>query len=464
MNINFSKKDFSDYIFNVLSTIGPEKVLKEGDDNLFILDEDIKRSTHFHEYTIPLKDLLTKNSPFLKDRLNYYSSYEIQEKLTNDIYNKIKDKSTITKTLDKYISDSDIDELYRAFIETLQAKNREYEVTCVTNLLELDDIDSIKIGNVLIEKIDENYCQKLPDSMPHLTEKRSLLSSFFTGLKRPATQTREDFLFKYRGYVSLKTCISGIHINDEQSILFNSATNSIQHAFAYLNLCHQKFHFTQGEFKIKSSDNETFGLGGMSTNSKNYFLIDNEEELSCIAINEPILLSKRKLILDKVTIDNIKDRCSLDNFNKLFSEYDAPDLKEKITRSLDWFLKMQLETDSTDKAINLFVSIESLLSANTDDTVSNTDDMAENIAINYSRNVEIRYATKKQFKKIYRLRNKILHHGLKIPFNDDGINIFSLEIMYIWSLIGILERMDSILMYGKTVSAMREYFEREKLK
>ena len=132
---------------------------------------------------------------------------------------------------------------------------------------------------------------------------------------------------------------------------------------------------------------------------------------------------------------------------------------------MDWFLKANLEKDLTDEAISLFISLETLLSTGPDPLSSQTDDLAENVVILAHSGEDIRYKAKKYFKKeIYGLRNQIMHRGYSINFDKDLKKVSRLGIYVIYSIREILGRINEIIKYGKDLNALKEYFERKKLK
>ena len=91
--------------------------------------------------------------------------------------------------------------------------------------------------------------------------------------------------------------------------------------------------------------------------------------------------------------------------------------------------------------------------------------MAENIAIMLTSDPDDRYNYKKNFKdKVYPLRNKIMHNGQIFSWDKDYANLSELRTYVVWSTLGILDRLEKITKYGNGSKAMREYFEREKLK
>ena len=137
----------------------------------------------------------------------------------------------------------------------------------------------------------------------------------------------------------------------------------------------------------------------------------------------------------------------------------------KIKRSLDWVYKEMLEKDETDKAIALFISLETLISYGHDPLIGLTDEYAENIAIMTHSTAEERFKEKKLFKrKVYKLRNKIMHNGYKVIWEKDWKDIKRLKIYVAWTLRWYLENIDKLMLIGNNVDAVKEYFEREKLK
>ena len=57
-----------------------------------------------------------------------------------------------------------------------------------------------------------------------------------------------------------------------------------------------------------------------------------------------------------------------------------------------------------------------------------------------------------------------MHHGKPINWEKDLRAIRLLKDFIVWSIIGIMQRIDEITKYGNNDKAIKEYFEREKLK
>ena len=57
-----------------------------------------------------------------------------------------------------------------------------------------------------------------------------------------------------------------------------------------------------------------------------------------------------------------------------------------------------------------------------------------------------------------------MHQGQTFSWDRDYSNLGELRTYIVWSILGILDRIEEIKKYGNGSKAMREYFEREKLK
>jgi hypothetical protein len=155
------------------------------------------------------------------------------------------------------------------------------------------------------------------------------------------------------------------------------------------------------------------------------------------------------------------DTCSLNVFNDLVGN-DYGQIKLKIYRFFEWFLKAQHEEEITDMFISYFISLDSLLTFGSDPGVSLSEEMAENIAMMLTNDPDQRYKFKKRAKEIYNIRSRVFHNGYKIPDENADV-IFELKTFCVWANQGILIKLPEILKYGTEAKAMREYFQRRKL-
>ncbi len=178
-----------------------------------------------------------------------------------------------------------------------------------------------------------------------------------------------------------------------------------------------------------------------------------------------ITLPEFAFTINKASLEKIEKRCYLNNFNMIIQNGEFGKIGNKIKRSLDWAFKGMLERDDTDKTIALFISLETLMSTGPDPFMSLTDNYAENIAIITNSNVEKRLSEKRYFKsKVYKLRNNIMHNGYEVIWGKDGDKIERLKKYVAWALRWFIKNIDTLMKIGNNTNAVKEYFEREKLK
>jgi hypothetical protein len=196
-----------------------------------------------------------------------------------------------------------------------------------------------------------------------------------------------------------------------------------------------------------------------------YYVRKSQDPTFIRAVTRPggIEYSQDAFVIGSELLAHLKKRCYLDKFNEIFVMGSFGEVGDKIARSVDWFLKAELEKDPTDVIMSLFISLEALLSLGSDPLMSLVDEMAENVAIMVQSTVDERYKWKRKFKKWYETRNDIVHRGKVIEEGFEWI-ARDLKISVVWSVMGILARMDNIVGYGSKSDAIKQYFDREKLK
>lgn len=178
-----------------------------------------------------------------------------------------------------------------------------------------------------------------------------------------------------------------------------------------------------------------------------------------------IKLPEKTFVIDTNLLRVLERQCCFEKFNKISLDDNFGEIRKKIRLALNWFLKALLEKDITDEAIALFISLEALMATTADPLTSHTDELAENMAIITYHGVDARYKAKKNFREtIYPMRNKIMHHGHLADQDKDWETIGDLRLDVVWAIRWIIEKSDTIMKFGNKAKAIREYFEREKLK
>jgi hypothetical protein len=216
-----------------------------------------------------------------------------------------------------------------------------------------------------------------------------------------------------------------------------------------------------GDWNIKSKNieyNESMYIYPYVINKKGKYLSYIDHNISNISN------LRQKIILNEKCINLLlREEGIIDKFNKCVISKKYGDLSDKYKRSLDWFFKSQLENDFTDEAIYLFISLESLLSTNQDPFTSFSNNLADNtILLSFPKNPELRYEHKQEFKKVYSLRNKIMHHGHTISTKDDLKSIALLKFYFFSSIYSYLNKIDEISKIGCKIGHLNKYFDLKK--
>jgi hypothetical protein len=196
-----------------------------------------------------------------------------------------------------------------------------------------------------------------------------------------------------------------------------------------------------------------------------YFQLNDGSKLKYLEYSVNVIVQMEKqLIINKEVFELMKEIFYLDNFIKISQNKEYGEISKKFRRSLEWFLRSNEEKNDTNKTIDLFISLETLMSTNPDSFTGYTNELAENIVIASFDGVDLRYKHKHKFKsKVYPLRNKIMHHGLSINMRRDSGEIVLLELYLILSFRWILENIDKVNEIGNNSEALKTYFERKKL-
>jgi hypothetical protein len=457
-------KNFEIFLKLSLKSIGPEnKVELVGRRETFPFEDHLKMSEAYFIGGYILRNTVTEKESALKGKTNDDFAYSIFRELTRRIYEKIKERVTIADTLDKYLVNDDIDFGCETLKKLLRQTYGQYTIALVTDLVDLTDINSVRIGNVQLNKIDENFVKGLPETFG--VPRSSLLAALMK-----ADMTRETFLEENKNFVALSKETSGYHHLGEKSVVFENALTEFKQVFAYLACAKHFFENVKGKkFEFKSRRIVLGPVGsvygeGVSGVQKYFVRKKNDNWVRWIdTLGSQIKLSREAFILDSQTCQKLDEDFFLKQYNDLMSNIQGNQIAGKVRRSFDWFLKGILEDDLTDQVVALFISLEALLSSGQDPFRGTTDDLAENVAIMLTPDGDERYAYKKAIKRAYALRCKIVHGGETISDKDFPI-IRQLGNYTVWSLRGILSRVQQILNYGKKERHLQEYFDREKLR
>lgn len=462
-----NKKLFDDYkelIHFYFNNIGPKSKLGLDDKGIFLFEDNVYYNfSEYYSAVWRLKDKILDKITEDKGEINFSSTFELFKYLCKFIYQRIKSrKENINDILKVYLIDEDIVESFSEMHNKLADSSSNHKFVFITNSIFLKDFDTLSFGNITIGSVNKNNINWFPKNIdyPYVTPLSKAIAQF---LDKPITH--EEFIDKYKGNVFLEINMNGYHFNDEKSEVFQKVIFEYRQLLSYFLIfkvysdMYMSFRHKENVFKTKriASEDKVFNYA--------YVKLKDENKLKSIEgeINE-IGLSEEQLIINKEVFELMKKIFYIDNFLKMSQNKDYGKLSDKFRRSLDWFLKANEEKNETNKAIALFISLESLMSTGSDPFTSFTNELAENIVIACFLGADYRLKEKNIFKKeIYPLRNSIMHHGYSFNLKKDARKKVKLEIYLILSIHWILKNIDKINEIGNNSKALKVYFERKKL-
>lgn len=462
-----NKKLFDDYkklIHFYFNNIGPKSNLGLDDKEIYPFEDNIYyNSREYYNGVWRLKDKILDKIAEYKSKINFSSTCELFDYLCKFIYQRIKSrKENINDILRVYLIDEDIVESFSEIHNKLADSSSNHKFVFITNSIFLKDFDTLSFGNITIGSVNKNNINWFPKNIdyPYVTP---LSKAIALELDKPITQ--EEFIDEYEGSVFLEINMSGYHFNDEKSEVFQKVIFEYRQLLSYFLIfkeysdLYMSIRHKENVFKSKKimSEDKVFNYA--------YVKLKDENKLKSIEgeINE-IGLFKEQLIINKEVLELMKKIFYIDNFLKISQNKDYGKLSEKFRHSLDWFLKANEEKNETNKAIALFISLESLMSTGSDSFTSFTNELAENIVIACFSGADFRLEEKNIFKReIYPLRNSIMHHGHSIVVSRDLGKIAKLKIYLFLTIHWFLKSIDKIHAFGNSSKALKVYFERKKL-
>jgi len=158
------KKDFENIIKITSTHFSPKSKSNSKKQNLHKSEDNLDSSNNnFSTGIFWLKQGILPNIRKHKKEINYISSIILLTYIFKKIYTKIKSRVvTINASLGTYLKGEDIDYGLAGLSKKLEDSFGKHTIYFVSNLLSLQDIDSINIGKVLIKRIDEKIIEELP--------------------------------------------------------------------------------------------------------------------------------------------------------------------------------------------------------------------------------------------------------------------------------------------------------------
>lgn len=461
------KKIFDKYkklLYFYFNCIGPKSKFEIDDKEIFHFKDNVY--FNFDEYyktAIRFKNEILDKIIERENQINLNSTFVLFNYLCKFIYKRIKSREkNINEFLKAYLKDEDISESFSEMHNKLADSFNNNKYIFITNLISLKGFDTLTFGNIKIATINDNNINLLPANIER-PYTYPLERAIVISLNKPLT--RKEFVKEYKDKTFIEIIINGYHFNGEESEVFKQIIVEYRLLLSYFLLYEQYLSFN---WRIPEKKNP-FKYNKIGPNDKIinyiYFQLNDTSKLKFIEHSFNVIgqLEKR-LIINKKAFKLMKKIFYLDNFIKISQNKEYGEISKKFRRSLEWFLRSNEEKNETNKTIDLFISLETLMSTNPDSFTGYTNELAENIVIASFDDVDSRYKHKHKFKsKVYPLRNKIMHHGYSIDIQRDVSEIVLLKLYLILSFRWLLENIDKVNKIGNNSEALKTYFERKKL-
>lgn len=437
---------------------GPDYSTKE-----MPFEDDIIAKFDYWRIGYDLNEKVLENIDKCKGKTNIFFGNAIFDRIIKEVYRQIKKRNgPIINALDSYLIKEDFDCARQTLDRLLNSSHKKHRIILMTNLIHLKDITELCIGNVEIKYINDEYIKNMPEDI--------LSSNLFALPSFGKNKTNKDTFFKEKdrmGKTAFEVDVIGFHLNDERSYVLELAIDEFKRVFSYLLACEYRLGNINNPYKMTTKEiNNTYFSMIKEIGEQDYYIRMGGVLTQIEKDPSPIFLSNKIIEIDKELIKHLNARCGLEKFNSICTNNDCGDIRNKIILSLDWYLKAKLEDNLTDNAINLSISLETLMSVGAEPLTAYTDELAENIALMMGeKTADKRYEHKYNFKnRVYKLRCNIMHNGYTVDYKKDIQELYNLEAFYVWSLFGIISRIDAIKKIGIKTKNMKKYFELEKLK
>ncbi len=462
---NKFQSDFKEYLRQALALIGPKSFFPPNETMYTFTEGELGGIVYRPEFismSFDFNEKIFSGLPKVKSLVNNTTLYEILKRIVISVAIRIKVRShEIKETFGERLTADDMRYAETEFLKILNVSNRTHKVWCVTNLIELENVDKVVIGRVDLQKINATTICHFPEAVPQVPALRIFDSE-------PRILSRKEYFENKSEHILLSVDIEGIHVGDESSLVYEQAVSEFKLVFAYLS-CSRFFLITTSKSrkplavkKIESMSNLFSRLASSQAyGQQEYFVMSGETFKRIDLSGGAKRIAKEIFVISDANLEDIQEGYFLNVFNQICR--DSGGVKDKILRSFEWLYKGLLEDDSTNQIIAWFISLEALLSLDPNPLSSHLNEISENLAMLRTFKVEERIAYKKEFKEAYNLRCKIMHHG-QSRADDDTEIVYNLLVAVSWGLRGMILRYNYMVSkFGKTIEDMRRFFEAERL-
>ena len=422
---NKTKKSFHNKILNLVqNTSNPS-------DSAIRRKEIIKRGGIVFSFKDEFVDSFYD---FIKDILNFS---DWNEKFSEK-YIKSNFESLLADVIKSSNKEIDVENYFENFINDLENYNREWLCIIPLSGIELHikeyNIGKVKLVNATIDKLHfwfgtiENVIQKSDHSD---LEKYMYIRN-----------QSSEFLQRLSNYVCAELLINAEPIKaleiaeNETRKIIDCLKYTIPVIYPESNKVDiSLFGEIQNELRLSpilSADTNSFNLNKKLVGPDTTFVIND----------------KMSQTFDKLGISVLSRIAG--KSNKQLNDFD-----KTLFRGLHWFSSSLSQIEIENQLLNLFTSLETLLTPRDGNPIGTA--IAENVAILISDNVDSRIELKARIKQLYKLRSALSHGGDKKIYESDLIELRHIVRIFLWNLIESADKF-------KSQKELFEYFEKQKFK
>lgn len=399
---------------------------------------------------------------YSSDSINDASLYRITFSILDLIIDKILEEyPDTTKRLIEYFQSEYVSQVINFLEAEAKKLGNLYTGIIITDFISLSGVEEIQIGRCKISKINESLLPLLPAELPAKSARNEALLAM-SGLRNYDTCyskiTKLEFVERFKDKVAI-ICpnLSGYHFKDEQSLVVDEMTKQLKLTYSFLKY---SAYLINREEDIKvcdaqnSSDKFPYFETYISADNDNNFFEVIKSKADIAFITDQILITDkiRELLDDLCLQSNFNTACEAKTDNKI-----AIETNSKVETAFDWYLRGLVSRDMTDKFLSFFICLEVLLSHSKTEV---SDNMAENAAILFASDFNIRYAKKKRFKELYNVRCEIVHAGRKLSSSTEDFGVvYDTESFITIIICKVLYLLPTIYEIG-----LKDYLEKIKLR
>lgn len=263
------------------------------------------------------------------------------------------------------------------------------------------EVESIRIGNILIERINEEKFRDITQTTRDITLSKS--SSFYSSEDlRQMAQENEEVLER----ILLNSVCAKYSVIAEPNRAVELAKEETRRSLDVLRFSIPLLY--------RRKDNVRIEIEGEAGNGRCRHLIISEDS-SFFSIG--VKSSRKTFDINRKYLDDL-EKIGVFKLSNLFQKKDPTDLERDLIVALGWFSQSQNQIELNSELLYLTICLEVFFSPERGERIS--EFVSESIAFMLEDSFEKRKEIKKRSKDLYELRSKVVH-GSKKPISEKDV-------------------------------------------